>query len=883
MSAANKFRNQLYYGDNLTIMRAMPDDSVDLIYLDPPFNSKRNYNIVYKTMTGKPVPEQVEAFCDTWEMDAEKEDLMKHMPEVLSSCGADDRFIQFWNYWCVALRHSQPTLLAYMLYMTVRLAEMKRILKPTGSLYLHCDPTASHYIKVMMDGIFGQKNFRNEIIWKRQTAKKGSQYKKRTYGTSTDTIFFYTKSDDWYFEIPKTIVNKQEKRAKFNKTDTDGRNYRLDNILRNSSLGERPNLVYEYKGYTPDKPGWMVSREKLEQMDSEGRLYWSESGRPYRKYFADEYDGKEVSNVWTDIFIASAKERLGYPTQKPIALLERIITASCPKNGVVFDPFCGCGTTVCAAHLNNRKWIGCDIAILSVRLIQEVLLERYGLVKDRDYKTDGIPTSVEGARMLFEKDPFQFQNWCIEYTGGFCNNKKTADRGIDGRIYFHDADKIMRSMLISVKGGKTGPADVRDLRGTLERDEAQMAGLICIQEPTKAMQTEAEAAGFYELSGTKYRRVQLLTIKDMVEDKKIFHVPNQAGVASGVGLAVLSKPVIAQGTTTVKWRMASSFPKNLDTIFGAADTVAKRVSDATGGKFQIQVFAAGELFPGPAVLDAVKDNTVEMGHTAMYYFIGKDPTFAFDTAIPFGLNSRQQTAWMMQGGGLQLMRDFFKEYKITSFPTGNTGTQMGGWLRKEIKTVKDLEGLKFRVGGFAGQVMQKLGVVPQQIPGGDIYPALEKGTIDAAEWVGPYDDEKLGFNKVAKYYYYPGWWEGGAQLSTIVNIDQFNKLPKEYQVILEDACAYAHAEMQAKYDARNIDALKRLAASGTQITAYPDAVLKAAYDAAFQLYDEISKTNAKFKKVYEPWNKFRKDQLTWFGVAEDKYDTFVQSMHRQKK
>jgi TRAP-type mannitol/chloroaromatic compound transport system substrate-binding protein len=283
------------------------------------------------------------------------------------------------------------------------------------------------------------------------------------------------------------------------------------------------------------------------------------------------------------------------------------------------------------------------------------------------------------------------------------------------------------------------------------------------------------------------------------------------------------------------------------------------------------------------VCDAVKDGTVEIGHTASYYFVGKDPTFAFDTAIPFGLNSRQQTAWMLQGGGLQLMREFFRDYNIYNIPCGNTGAQMGGWYRKEIKTVEDLKGLKLRIGGFAGQVLAKLGVVAQQIPGGDIYPALEKGTIDAAEWVGPYDDEKLGFNKVAKYYYYPGWWEGGPQLSIYVNQKQWDSLPKDYKAALENACLYAHADMQAEYDAKNPAALKRLYAGGTQLRPFTNEVMQACYKAAFELYEETAAKNPKFKKIYEPWLKFREDQIVWFGVAEERFDNFVQAERARKK
>jgi len=273
----------------------------------------------------------------------------------------------------------------------------------------------------------------------------------------------------------------------------------------------------------------------------------------------------------------------------------------------------------------------------------------------------------------------------------------------------------------------------------------------------------------------------------------------------------------------------------------------------------------------------VQNNTVEMGQTASYYFIGKDPTFAFDTALPFGLNARQQNAWMYYGGGLELMREFFKGYNIIHFPAGNTGAQMAGWFRKEIRSLADLEGLKFRVGGFAGQVLARLGVVPQQIPGADIYPALEKGTIDAAEWVGPYDDEKLGFNKVAQFYYYPGWWEGGPQLSLYVNIGQWEALPKGYQAILAAAAAEANVTMLAKYDAENRSALKRLAAAGAQLRPFPRDILEAAYKAAFQLYDETAAASPNFKKVYDSWKQFRDEEYLWFRVAENPFENFVYS------
>ena len=346
---------------------------------------------------------------------------------------------------------------------------------------------------------------------------------------------------------------------------------------------------------------------------------------------------------------------------------------------------------------------------------------------------------------------------------------------------------------------------------------------------------------------------------------------------AGVGLAAgtVAMPAIAQNAPTIKWRLASSFPKSLDTIYGGAEVMAARVAEATAGKFQIQVFAGGEIVPGPAVFDAVKDNTVEMAHTASYYFFGKDPTYAFDCAIPFGMNNRQLDAWMRYGNGGKLMGEFFGKSNIVPIPCGNTGTQMGGWFRKEIKTVADIHGLKIRVGGFAGEVLTKLGAVPQQIPGGDIYPSLEKGTIDAAEWVGPYDDQKLGFNKVAKYYYYPGWWEGGPQLSVYVNSAKYAELPKEYKAILHMACADAHVDMMAKYDAKNPTALKQLVGSGTQLRQFPKAVMDASYKAAMQVYAETSAKNADFKKVYDDYKKFMADEVLWFRIAEGSYSNYL--------
>jgi TRAP-type mannitol/chloroaromatic compound transport system substrate-binding protein len=346
----------------------------------------------------------------------------------------------------------------------------------------------------------------------------------------------------------------------------------------------------------------------------------------------------------------------------------------------------------------------------------------------------------------------------------------------------------------------------------------------------------------------------------------------------GAGLAAAAAgPALAQTGPEVRWRLASSFPKSLDTIYGAAETISRTVSEATVGKFQIQVFAGGELVPPFGVVDAVQNATVECTHTAGYYFFGKDPTFAFCCAVPFGLNARQQNAWMLQGGGLDLMRDFLKDYNIINFPAGNTGAQMGGFFRKEINTVDDLKGLKLRVGGFAGTVLAKLGAVPQQIAGGDIYPSLEKGTIDAAEWVGPYDDEKLGLAKVAKFYYYPGWWEGGPEMDLFVNRDAYAALPKEYQTILAAACATANSDMLARYDVNNPKALRRLVAGGVQLRPFSRDIMNAAWKAANEVYAETCDKNPRFKKVYDPWKAFRDEQVLWFRVAEQNFDSFMAS------
>jgi TRAP-type mannitol/chloroaromatic compound transport system substrate-binding protein len=342
-------------------------------------------------------------------------------------------------------------------------------------------------------------------------------------------------------------------------------------------------------------------------------------------------------------------------------------------------------------------------------------------------------------------------------------------------------------------------------------------------------------------------------------------------------LAAGMAPAIVHAQANIRWRLASSFPKSLDTIFGAAEIFSKKVSDMSGGKFQISVHAAGELMPAFGVVDGVQNATVEMAHTAPYYFFGKDPTFAIGCAIPFGLNSRQMSAWMFEGNGLKLMREFYAKYNIVNFPAGNTGAQMGGFFRKEVKSLADIKGLKFRIGGFGGKVIERIGAVAQNIPGGEIYQALEKGTIDAAEWVGPYDDEKLGLYKVAPNYAYPGWWEGGPQLDVFVNDKAFNSLSAEYKAIVEAAAAYAHVDMQAKYDARNPAALKRLVGGGTKLFRFPKDMMDAAFKEAMALYSELGSTNPSWKKVYEDYATFRRDSNLWFRFTEAGFDDFMQA------
>ena len=359
----------------------------------------------------------------------------------------------------------------------------------------------------------------------------------------------------------------------------------------------------------------------------------------------------------------------------------------------------------------------------------------------------------------------------------------------------------------------------------------------------------------------------------------------KAGLA-GAGAAAattLAAPAIAQSNPKITWRLTSSFPKSLDTIYGGAEVFSKMLSEATDGNFEIQVFAGGELVPGLQAADATAAGTVEACHTVSYYYWGKDPAWALGAAVPFALNVRGMNAWHYHGGGIDLMNEFYAKQGLVGYPGGNTGVQMGGWFRKEINTVADLQGLKMRIGGFAGKVMEKLGVVPQQIAGGDIYPSLEKGTIDAAEWVGPYDDEKLGFQKVAPYYYYPGWWEGGPTVHLMFNKEKFDALPKGYQSLVRTAAQAADANMLQKYDYLNPTAVKNLVANGAQLRPFSPEILSACFDKANEVYAEMTSTNPGFKKIWDSITAFRKEHYLWAQIAEYNYDTFMMIQQRNGK
>ncbi|NYT70417.1 TRAP transporter substrate-binding protein [Pusillimonas noertemannii] len=349
----------------------------------------------------------------------------------------------------------------------------------------------------------------------------------------------------------------------------------------------------------------------------------------------------------------------------------------------------------------------------------------------------------------------------------------------------------------------------------------------------------------------------------------------QAAAAAGAGLAAAGLPAVAQGTPSVRWRMSTGWPKSLDEMYGSADALCKRVSELTEGKFEIRAFPGGELVPYAQNMEAVSNGTIECNHVLATAHIGTNTAVAFDTGLSFGMNARQHNAWVQRGGGLELLREMYKKHGIVNFVCGNVGVQMGGWFRKEIKSLADLQGLKMRVGGIGGMVLTKLGAIPQQIPPGDIYPSLEKGTIDAAEWIGPYDDEKLGLNKVAPFYYSPGWWEGSASITTMVNEKAWNDLPAPFKAAFETACNEQTLRMNAAYDALNPPALRRLVAAGAKLNFFPKDVMDAAYKTSQELWVELADKNPDFAKIYPEWRKFQEGQVAWFRVAESALDNFT--------
>ena len=544
MSAVNK----LYYGDCLTIMRdKLLLKSVDLIYLDPPFKSEKDYNAIYKDETGKPLPDQVEAFCDTWTLDEATERAIRQMPVLMREAGVDDAVTEFWRLWMNALRNTQPRLLAYLAYMAERLLAMKPLLRPTGSIYLHCDQTANHYIKVLMDAVFGHGNFVNEIVWQRAAGRaKGSQHEARKLGQDVDYILHYSAGKKYYHREITTPLGTLEMQKKFPLIDESGRSYHTEvPIFCSPSMGKRPKLCYTYKGVSnPHPSGWRVSKERLREMDANGEIIWREGKTPLRKSFSENYKGKPVGCLWTDIpNVTSGEEYQGYNTQKPIALLQRIIKSSCPHDGVVLDPFCGCATTIEAAHNLERKWIGIDIAIHAIkRVAAKRLGDRLRLVEESDYQIEGVPQTLEGAQDLWTRDKYHFQKWAVESVDGFVTTRKSGDGGVDGRIYFNlPAKKELQSMAVEVKGGKNVGINVmRELRGVLDDDAAQLAGLI-VMEPLGEVKERnfkkfMASAGHLDVSGTLYPRLQMLTVAEILDGRR-FQTPGVA--ARGIGQASL--------------------------------------------------------------------------------------------------------------------------------------------------------------------------------------------------------------------------------------------------------------------------------------------------------------------------------------------------------
>ncbi len=505
--------NQLHFGDNLSVLRNhVKDESVDLIYLDPPFNSNASYNVLFREGNGIASEAQAEAFKDTW---AWGHAAAEAYEDALRMGGDVAILMRSFRSWL-----GDGGMMAYLAMMSVRLIELHRVLKPTGSLYLHCDPTGSHYLKILLDAIFGNDNFRNEIVWKRKAGRGETNKAAVRFGVSHDTILFAARSGSAEFHRQYRPNNPAYIASKFVHIDEAGRRYRLDNL---TSPSHRPNLRYEYKGYPPPEKGWAVSRETMERMDAEGRIYFplDKTKRLQRKRFLDELPGETVDTLWDDIppINSQAQERLGYPTQKPIALLKRIINASSSEGQVVLDPFCGCGTTIEAAEQLNRQWIGMDITHYAVTLIETRLRKAHPEAK---YKIMGRPTDLAGARELAQRDKYQFQWWAAWMLGAQTyETKKGADRGIDGNIFFANGPYGHGRIIISVKGGENvSPVMVRELSGVIQREDAEMGVLITLVEPTRAMIADAAGAGFVQRSAHgRLPRIQIVTVADLLDGR----------------------------------------------------------------------------------------------------------------------------------------------------------------------------------------------------------------------------------------------------------------------------------------------------------------------------------------------------------------------------
>ena len=524
-------RNTLFYGDNLPILREyIPDESVDLVYLDPPFNSQRAYNVPLKDESGKEAHAQIMAFKDTWNWDESAsftyQDLVENAPiNVAKMINAMHDFI------------GPNPLMAYLVMMTARLIELRRALKPTGSIYLHCDPTASHYLKIVLDTVFGMENFRNEIIWQRTNVHSDS----KTWSAVSDTILFYTKSNTFTWNPVYLPLTEEHLESKYRNVDSDGRRYTLSDM---TSPNPRPNMMYEWKGFVSPPNGWRYSKETMAKLDAEDRIWYpaDKSRRPRLKRYLDEMPGRLVSSVWTDIspINSQAQERLGYPTQKPLSLLERIIQASSNAGDVVLDPFCGCGTAVVAAQKLNRKWIGIDITHLSIALMKFRLLNSFDIKAGKDYQVVGEPQDLASARQLAQDNRYQFQFWALSLIDakplggeeGSKQGKKGADKGIDGVIAFlDDAKGSMKSALVQVKSGHVSSSQIRDLVGTVQRENAALGIFITLEPATKDMNEEAFSAGWYtsELWQKKYPRIQILTIDQLLNGAEAQMPPSQRG------------------------------------------------------------------------------------------------------------------------------------------------------------------------------------------------------------------------------------------------------------------------------------------------------------------------------------------------------------------